>query len=565
MKKTVAIGIQDFEKLRELDCFYVDKTAFIREWWENNDDVTLITRPRRFGKTLNMSMLECFFSNEYADRGDLFGGLEIWKEEKYRRLQGSYPVIFLSFAGVKYADYENTRSDLNDEIAALCNRYEWMLKEPQFSDTDREALREIRRDMSDAVAAKAIKRLCEWLYRYYGKKCIVLLDEYDTPMQEAYVYGYWKELTAYIRALFNHTFKTNPYLQRAIMTGITRVSKESIFSDLNNLTVVTTTSQYAASFGFTEDEVFAAMSEQEIPDTEQENVKFWYDGFTFGKKTDIYNPWSITMYLKQGIFDLYWANTSGNGLVSKLIREGSKRIKLEFETLLKGESIETKIDEQIIFSQLSNSMNAVWSLLMASGYLKVVELTRKTPDGYPVYRLAITNYEVKLMFYKMVEGWFASGDEFGEFVTAMFRGDLRSMNRYMNKVALNTFSYFDAGKKPSEQKEPERFYHGFVLGLLVDKAANYIVKSNRESGYGRYDVVMEPKSVEDVAVIMEFKVFDTEDGEKDLEDTAGNALKQIEEMKYDTDLIQRGIPKDRILKYGFAFEGERCLIRMERE
>ena len=566
MKKTVAIGIQDFEELREKDCFYVDKTAFIQEWWEHNDDVTLITRPRRFGKTLNMSMLECFFSNKYAGRGELFEGLKVWQEEKYRRLQGTYPVIFLSFAGIKYVDFENTRSAMNGLIARLYSQYRRMMKESVFDDEDREDFGEVRKDMSDAAASMSLNHLCEWLSRYYGKKCIVLLDEYDTPMQEAYVNGFWEELTAYIRTLFNNTFKTNPYLERAVMTGITRVSKESIFSDLNNLKVVTTTSEsYATAFGFTEEEVFAAMEEQEIPSSEQERVKFWYDGFTFGGVSDIYNPWSIIMYLDKRGFDTYWVNTSGNGLVSKLLREGDKKIKTEFEKLLNGECIEAEIDEQIIFSELSESQDAIWSLLLASGYLKVAGVAvgedGTAKEGVRRYSLTITNHEVRLMFRKMIRGWFKKTSYFGEFVTSMFRGDLRGMNHYMNKVALNTFSYFDTGKKPSGQKEPERFYHGFVLGLLVDKAASHVVKSNRESGFGRYDVVMEPKSAEDVAVIMEFKVFDTEDGEKDLEDTAQSALRQIEEKKYEADLLQRGIPKERIYKYGFAFQGEKCLIR----
>ena len=562
MAREIATGVQDFRELREKHAFYVDKTEFIKEWWNGLDSVTLITRPRRFGKTLNMSMLECFFSNKYEGRSDLFEGLDIWKDEKFRELQGTYPVIFLSFAGVKQDTYEKTRQVINELIENLYIQYDWLLKKDIFTDRDRKIYGQVSGTMDDPTAALSLNRLCEWLYRYYGKKCIVLLDEYDTPMQEAYINGFWDELVAYTRALFNNTFKTNPSLERAVMTGITRVSKESIFSDLNNLTVVTTTSdRYATAFGFTEAEVFAAMDEQGIPEAEKEKVKFWYDGFTFGKVTDIYNPWSVTLYLDERKYDTHWANTSGNGLVSKLIREGDKGIKTEFEKLLKGECIEAKIDEQIIFSQLSGNRNAIWSLLLASGYLKVNRIIREDTDDDPVYQLALTNFEVKKMFTKMIEGWFAQSEDFGEFVSAMFKGDIKSMNRYMNRVALNTFSYFDAGNKPSKQREPERFYHGFVLGLIVDKAGDYMVKSNRESGYGRYDVVMEPKNPANTAVIMEFKVFDVEDEEKELADTAANALKQIEEKQYDADLLQRGIPAENILKYGFAFEGEKCLIR----
>ena len=560
MAREIATGAQDFSELREKNAFYVDKTAFIKEWWNGLDSVTLITRPRRFGKTLNMSMLECFFSNKYKGRADLFEGLDIWNDEKFRELQGTYPVIFLSFAGVKQTTYEKTRSLINELIVKIFVQYDWILKEDCITEKDREFFARVSIDMDDVTAALSINTLCGWLYRYYGKKCIVLLDEYDTPMQEAYINGFWDELVAYTRALFNNTFKSNPSLERAVMTGITRVSKESIFSDLNNPNVVTTTSdEYATCFGFTEKEVFAAMDEQGIPEEEKKNVKAWYDGFTFGQVTDIYNPWSVTSYLSKKKYDTYWANTSGNGLVGKLIREGDKGIKTEFEKLLNGESIDAKIDEQIVFSQLSGNRNAIWSLLLASGYLKVASAVFSSA-GKPTYQLALTNYEVKCMFETMIEGWFAQTEDFGEFVSAMLKGDVKSMNRYMNKVALNTFSYFDAGNKPSEQREPERFYHGFVLGLIADKSEDYTVKSNRESGYGRYDVVMEPKDANNVAVIMEFKVFDSED-EAELADTAESALKQIEDKKYDTDLLQRGIPAENILKYGFAFEGEKCLIR----
>ncbi len=562
MAREIAIGIQDFSKLREKNCFYIDKTSFIKEWWNSNDDVTLITRPRRFGKTLNLNTLECFFSNKYAERSDLFEGLEIWKDEEFRQIQGTYPVIFISFAGIKYTKYESTRRAINGLISNIYNLNREIMEDKRFSDSDRDFFHKVSMDMSDEVASMSLNRLCEYMNRYYGKKCIILLDEYDTPMQEAYVNGFWDELVAYTRALFNNTFKTNPSLERGIMTGITKVSKESIFSDLNNLTVVTTTSnRYATCFGFTEEEVFKAMDEQGIPEKEKENVKFWYDGFTFGNVTDIYNPWSVTLYLDERKYDTHWANTSGNGLVGKLIREGNGDIKSDFERLLNDEVVEAEIDEQIVYNQLDGDDNAILSLLLASGYLKVEGIIREDTNDIPVYQLKLTNYEVKQMFSKMIKGWFQKDRLLNKFVSAMFRGDVREMNLYMNDMALNTFSYFDTGKSASGRKEPERFYHGFVLGLIVDRAKDYIVKSNRESGYGRYDVVMEPKDIKSPAVIMEFKVFDTYDEEKSLEDTAANALKQIEDKKYDTDLLARGIPAENILKYGFAFEGEKCLIQ----
>ena len=564
MAKVISIGNQSFESMRERDNFYVDKTSFIKEWWENEDIVTLITRPRRFGKTLNMNMLECFFSNKYKDRGDLFEGLDIWKEEKYRKLQGTYPVIFLSFADVKQNNYEETIQKIKKIIFDIYQKYDFLKDWEGLTDKEKTAFRNIDCVMSDIVAQGAIKDLSDYLSRYFGKKVIILLDEYDTPMQEAYVSGYWEELVAFTRSLFNATFKTNPYLERAIMTGITRVSKESIFSDLNNLVVVTTTSnQYETAFGFTEEEVFNALDEQGLSEKKQE-VKSWYDGFTFGDSRDIYNPWSIINYLKYKKFTAYWADSSSNGLINNLIQKGSPYIKTMLETLIRGEKINVIIDEQIVFSELDYSEDAVWSLMLASGYLKVISseelnLIRESDNEY---ELAITNREILFMFRKMILRWFTPAKrETNEFIKALINGDVESMNAYMNKVTLKTISYFDSGNSPSDE-EPERFFHGLVLGLMVDQTENYIITSNRESGYGRYDIMLEPidKSNEkQPGIVIEFKVINPKK-EKTLEETVEAALNQIEDKGYDAELVKRGVKKENIHHYGFAFKGKKVLI-----
>ena len=545
MAKVISIGNQSFESIREKDNFYIDKTNFIREWWDNDDTVTLITRQCRFGKTLNMSMLECFFSNKYKDRGDLFEGLEIWNNEKYRKLQGTYPVIFLSFAGIKQVKYNETVIKIKDELIRIYNEYDYIMKSGIYNANEKMQYQSVCVGMSDTVAQEALKNLSNYLSRYYGKKVIILLDEYDTPMQEAYVNGYWEELVGFTRSLFNSTFKTNPYLERAIMTGITRVSKESIFSDLNNLEIVTTLStKYETSFGFTEKEVFNALDEQGLPD-EKEDVKKWYDGFIFGKQKDIYNPWSIINFLDKKEYNTYWADSSSNGLINNLVQKGSPCIKMMMETLLKEETIDVPINEQIVFSELDYSEDAVWSLMLASGYLKVVSAEPLVGNRRKArkYTLALTNLEIQFMFEDMILRWFSPAKhETNEFIRALISGDIESMNEYMNDVALNTFSSFDSGKHNSERKAPENFFHGFVLGLMVDQTENYIITSNRESGYGRYDIMLEPidKTNEKYpGIVIEFKVINPRK-ESSLEETVEAALKQIEEKNYDAELINRG-------------------------
>lgn len=561
MARTVGIGIQSFEKIIENNCFYIDKTYFIKEWWENQDEVTLITRPRRFGKTLNMNMLERFFSVEYRGQGQVFEGLSIWSDERYRNLQGTYPVIALSFADVKEMSFVEAKRKICQIIKMLYDKNRFLLEGGLLTESEKEDFLKMiyTLDMGDNNTSLSLKILSLYLSRYYGKKVIILLDEYDTPMQEAYVYGYWDELTGFIRSLFNSTFKTNPYMHRAVMTGITRISKESVFSDLNNLEVVTTTSEkYEDCFGFTQEEVWEALRECGLYE-ERQKVKEWYDGFAFGKKRAVYNPWSVLNYLDKKRLSPYWANTSSNSLVDKLIREGDPGIKMIMEDLLNGRTFKIRIDEQIVFEQLENRNEAVWSLLLAGGYLRVEGLRTDEEWGEEEYELGLTNKEVRVMFRQMVRGWFSrSASRYNEFIRALLCDDVDAMNAYMNEVALYTFSSFDTGKKPSKE-DPERFYHGFVLGLMVDLLGRYIISSNRESGFGRYDVVLEPCDKQDPAIILEFKVFHP-GKESALEETVNAALKQIEEKKYAADLERKGIDPGRIRKYGFAFEGKKVLI-----
>ncbi len=551
--------------MREDHIFYIDKTDFIKEWWEYSDMVTLITRPRRFGKTLNLSMAECFFSNRSANRGDLFEGLSIWQSEEYRKMQGTYPVIFLSFAPIKTGRIDEIKAALKQIVADVYREYRFIMEAQIFHQKDREDFDAVSKQMDDMTAYTALNRLCSYLYQYYHKNVIVMLDEYDTPMQEAWIAGCWDETVDFFRSFFNYTFKSNKYLCRGLITGITRISKESIFSDLNNLEVVTTTSEkYTTSFGFTEKETFEAL-EQAGLGAEQQKVKQWYDGFTFGSQRDMYNPWSIVSFLnKKGRYETYWANTSSNRLVNSLIQRGNSEIKKTMEALLRGNSFLANLDEQIMLNQLVGSTDAVWSLLLATGYLKVLNVRAEKPDddGMMQYTLALTNLEVKKLFHKMIKGWFGDNAQlpYNDFIKALILDDVDSMNEFMNRIALCSFSNFDTAKGVSGNDAPERFYHGFVLGLMVELAGRFRIMSNRESGFGRYDIMLVPLDQEkDNAYIIEFKVHKPAK-EKGLEETVKHALNQIEEKQYAVQLISEGMRPDQIRKYGFAFAGKTCLI-----
>jgi hypothetical protein len=553
MPQILGIGIQDFEKIRKNNIFYLDKTHFLTKWWRGMDDVTLITRPRRFGKTLMLNTAEHFFSNRYPNDSILFEGLSVWEEEGMRKEQGQYPVIFLSFAAIKEGSYAKMMESFSLLLAGKFTEYSFLMEGDLLKEEEKEYFLSVRRQQAEGVKLEeSISFLCRCLCRYYGKKVILLIDEYDTPIQEAYVKGFWNEIMDFLRVFFHFSLKSNECLERALLTGITRVSKESIFSDLNNLRVVTVSSNdYEDCFGFTEEEVFEQLELYGL-EKEKENVKQWYNGLIFGKNTEIYNPWSVLNFLKEREYDTYWANTSQNSLVEKMLRQGDRETKENVMALLQGKTIYAQIDEQLSFPELDQKRNAVWSLLLTTGYLKCVGRR-----NYMEYELKLTNYEVQLMFEKMVRGWFLETEHYNDFVQALLNGNKKDMNAYMNRVAKSMFSFFDTGNRPSEETQPERFYHGFVLGLMVDLEDRYVITSNRESGFGRYDVMMEPRQKGLDGIILEFKVLDPEE-EKELSDTVTAALLQIKEKEYEAQLKEKGVEKVR--SYGIAFQGKHVLI-----
>lgn len=548
---TISIGAQRFDKIRQNHFFYVDKTDFISEWWRTGADVTLITRPRRFGKTLLMSTVDCFFSCARNDQEALFNDLKIWEDKDLRPLAGSRPVISLNWSGIKRKTYRDSLELIFNRLFKLYESFRWLADSPRLSDAAREHFRRFSQSqLTEGTAPHAISDLADALFRHYGVKPILLLDEYDTPLLLAWLEGYWDDMADFMKALMVDTFKNCASIERGLITGITSICQGSIFSDLNNPLVITTTSDaFETSFGFTESEVFQAMDERGLSD--RAAVRKWYDGFTFGKVSDIYNPWSVTNYLFWQKFEKYWTNTSDNALVGQQIHRGSRSLKLDFESLLQGEPIRTPLREEVTFKNLPSDRTAVWSLLLATGYLRTL---KKEPDG--TYELALTNFEVRSALEQLVKDWFIpNNDAYAAFLAALTTGDVDAMNTEMSSLSAELFSTFDTGGKSAE-----KFYHGFVLGLLVSLKDRFTLRSNRESGFGRYDVMLIPNEPQkDRAFIMEFKQTSSPT-KAALERAVNEALQQIEEKDYARDLIAQGIPAQRILKLGLAFSGKKVLI-----
>ena len=575
--RTVGIGIQSFEKIAEdRELFYVDKTGFIEEWYKKKDDITLITRPRRFGKTLTMDMLYCFFSLDYVGRQDLFEGLAISRDEAMMHLQGSMPALKISFSSLKSESFSGFLLALAGKAAAVLQRYRYLLDSTVLSDDEKEIYRDMcrpfpeipSRDADEEKYLEYVYRLTHifhilsgWLMRFHGKKVYIFMDEYDTPIQSAWMHGYYDSVMDVMRELFSETFKENEFLDRAVITGITRIAKESLFSEMNNLAISSVIhGGYDTAFGFTEGEVDSALSEFGIAARKAE-VKDWYDGFSIGKVHGIYNPWSVINFLanRDRPPEDYWSQSGGTGVIDYLVKKGGDGLHRDFQTLLGGRPIVKDIREDLIFPRLTSDGRAVWSLLAAAGYLKP---TARLEEGL---QLAMVNREVSISLSEMVKGWFdtENGNDMTLFASALLRNDLAEMNRQLGRVVLTCTSVFDSGTKTSRARtKPENYFHGLTTGLLACLLGKYDLTSNGESGAGRYDLTLEPVDREKYryAYILEFKVFDKAKGDAVVEDTARRAKEQILEMAYAAKLKSRGFDDEHICIYGVGFKGKKAVI-----
>ncbi len=555
----VGLGYQNFLDFVCGKRFYVDKTHFIPEWLASDARITLITRPRRFGKSMLLSTVRTFFDPMYADHPEYFKKLQVWKDKDCRRLFGTIPVISVSFGSCKGNDFAQAMRGVTLGLYNMYIQHEYLRESPKLSEEEKAEYRRIVASFSEQrteYVEISIQKLCELLYKHYGKFPIILMDEYDTPLLEAYTDGYWDETINTFRQLFHTTFKENDFFYRAIITGVTRISKNSLFSDLNNLEVDTVTCDaYSDCFGFTEQEVMDAFKCQDI-DTIRD-VKAMYDGFTIGRHQAIYNPWSICNYMRQRELIGYWVNTSSNKLVGDIIRRYPVESKYEIERLMAGEKVHKRINEGITFQYLEGDENSLWSLLLAVGYIKAENIVRSV-EGIEC-DVSVTNREVMAMFKTEILGMFHNGwSAYGRFAEALLAHKMELMNEYLQTITYTSISYFDVADGPKE-RTPENFYHGLVLGLIVSLRDRYRIVSNRESGRGRYDIAMYPLQENTDAFIMEFKVQDRKK-ETDLEQTAKNALQQIVDKNYEADLLAAGVPEERIYKLGFAFAGKDVLV-----
>lgn len=552
MIKSIQIGASDFKELIEGNNYFVDKSLLIKEFIENGAKIVLTPRPRRFGKTLNLSMLRYFFDiRTKEETKNLFKGLKIEDEKEMMKLQGEYPVIFITFKNQKHISFEDFKDGIKMLLSNLYKEHEYLLNSDKLSEFDKNDFKEIiLRKASIGILSEGISNLMGYMNKHYGKKVMLFIDEYDVPIQEAYLRGYYDEMIALIRNLLTSALKDNPYVEKSLITGILRVAKESIFSGLNNLEVNTILGlKFSNKFGFTEEELKNLLEYYALGE-KSEDIKNWYNGYVFGGKV-IYNPWSVLNYIeknKEG-FMPYWINSSSNDLIKRLLLKGDKEMKIELEKLIEGNSINKVIDDSIVMSEVEDSNQNIWSFLTLSGYLKAVKT--ENIEGILNCELKIPNKEV-LIFYKiLIKKWFQeamTNQKYELMLNTLITGDIEIFAGLFKEFVINNLSYFDVSGK-----EPEKVYHAFVLGMLVSLSNNYEVKSNKESGYGRYDVMLIPKDTSKIGIVIEFKKID-DFLNTTIEEATTVALKQIEDMKYEQELVSRGIKN--IIKLAIVFKGK---------
>ena len=550
----IGIGESDFKMLRLKDNYFIDKSLFIKDIIDNSSKVALITRPRRFGKTLNMSMLRYYFDCREKDSKQLFDGLKIMEqEEKYTSKQGYYPCIYMTFKDVRGRNFEEMMIFFQTELMELFIEHADLLKSDKLFDGEKEFINSTLNLKTNVAQMQiAVKQLSRLLYREYGKPVMLFLDEYDVPLQNAYVQGFYNEAVEFFRNFYGLSFKDNQYLEKTVITGVSRVAKESIFSGANNFDVYTVLKddEFSEDFGITRNEMKKVIQDFGVQDDEKQ-IEKWYDGYVIGKTEGIYNPWSILNYVKNKDLMPYWVNTSSNDLI-KLILKNSTTIKEQIEQLLKDEPIEVRINLETVIKGVENNEDNIWGLLLGTGYLKVVE-TVDISEG--IYKVQIPNEEIKFLFRGTVRDWFNDkviGNNLNTIMKDLITLNLSEFKKKFQILTMQMFSFMDVGENTAEN-----FYHAFVLGMLVALKDSYYVNSNRESGIGRYDIMLEPKDKNANSFIIEFKVLEDME-EKTIEDTIENAKKQIEERKYESILQERGFTN--ITKMVFAFKGKEVEI-----
>ncbi len=556
MKKNIQVGTSDFREIIKENYYFVDKSLLIKEFLENSAKVILTPRPRRFGKTLNMSMLKYFFDIENKDENkDLFKGLEIENEEEIMKMQGAYPVIFLTFKNEKHLSFENLQEGLIILFSDLYREYDYLLESNKILDIDKKEIeRFIAKEVTPIECLNGLNNLMRLLNKHYDKKVIVLIDEYDVPIQESYLRGYYEEAIVLIRNILTAALKDNVYLEKSLVTGILRVAKESIFSGLNNIEVDSILGiNFNDKFGFTEEQVINLLEYYNLSEKSDE-VKKWYNGYIFGGKI-IYNPWSVLNYIKNNEigFMPYWINSSSNDLIKRLLSNGNEETKKNLEELIKGNSIKKIVDDHVVMKDVEDDEENLWGFLTLSGYLKPVK--KELIDGELECELKIPNNEVLIFYRKLIKKWFKeslTSKKYAIMLNALVTGDVETFGGFFKNFVLNNISYFDVSGE-----EPEKVYHAFVLGMIVSLSDKYEVKSNKESGYGRYDVMLIPKDTSKLGIIMEFKKID-DFMSKSIEKGIEEALNQIEENKYEAELKERNISN--ILKLAIVFKGKKIEV-----